>query len=255
MSRAASGLAGKTAVVTGAAHGIGRRVAMELLAEGCNVAILDVDEAAVRATAAELGVSAVAADISDAAAVEVAAAELGATLGAVDILVNSAGVCLLGPLLEMPREEWDLTFAVNVNGLFNMCRAIVPGMVARRQGAVVNVASWMGKQGVGAYGAYCASKFAVVSMTQTLSHEVGPSGVRVNAVAPGLIVETKMRDDSEKLRKAQGLPLAADRAGDIPLRRPGYPVDVANAIVFLASDHAAYVTGETINVTGGMWND
>ena len=113
----------------------------------------------------------------------------------------------------------------------------------------------MGKSGVAAYGAYCASKFAVVSLTQSLACEIGEYGVRVNAVAPGLIVDTKMRDESEMKRAQEGLPTAAERAKSIPMRRPGLPVDVANAVLFLASDQAAYITGETISVTGGIWND
>src|SRR6185503_17619903 len=105
------------------------------------------------------------------------------------------------------------------------------------------------------YGAYCASKFAVVALTQAFAAEVGEHGVRVNAVAPGLIIETKMRDESEIDRRAQGLPLAADRAKTIPLRRAGLPGDIAKTVAFLASDEAEYITGETVSVTGGLWND
>ena len=126
---------------------------------------------------------------------------------------------------------------------------------ARRSGAIVNMASWMGKSGVAAYGAYCASKFAVVALTQALACELGEHGVRVNAVAPGLIVETKMRDESELLRARQGLPGSRDRARDIPMRRAGVPEDIAKSVAYLASAEADYITGETINVTGGLWND
>ncbi len=128
-------------------------------------------------------------------------------------------------------------------------------MVERRRGTIVNIASWMGKSGVAAYGAYCASKFAVVSLTQSLALEIGEYGIRVNAVAPGLIVETKMRDESEIQRAAEGLPTAKDRAKTIPLRRAGLPSDIAKTVAFLASDEADYITGETISVTGGIWND
>jgi NAD(P)-dependent dehydrogenase (short-subunit alcohol dehydrogenase family) len=128
-------------------------------------------------------------------------------------------------------------------------------MVARRRGAVINLASWMGKSGVESYGAYCASIFAIVALTQALAREVGEFGVRVNAVGPGLIVETRMREESEVLRAAEGLPPAADRAKSIPLRRAGLPVDIARAVAFLASEEASYITGETMSVTGGSWND
>ncbi|MAS45624.1 MAG: 3-oxoacyl-ACP reductase [Rhodobacteraceae bacterium] len=253
-------LDGKTALVTGAAHGIGRAIAFRLAEEGCAVGILDFDREAgeaaaeaIRATGAKA--AAAAADVAVKAQVVAGVAELESALGPIDVLVNNAGLCKVGPLLETPDEDWDRTFAINVGGVFHVTRAVVPAMVRRGGGAVVNVASWMGKSGVAAYGAYCASKFAVVSMTQTLSHEIAPSGVRVNAVAPGLIVDTKMRDETEALRKTQGLPSAQDRAQDIPARRPGYPADIANAVAFLASDQAGYITGECINITGGMFND
>jgi NAD(P)-dependent dehydrogenase (short-subunit alcohol dehydrogenase family) len=128
-------------------------------------------------------------------------------------------------------------------------------MVARRSGAVVNMTSWMGKSGVAHHGAYCASKFAIVALTQALATEIGEYGVRVNAVAPGLIVGTKMREKAELDRRAKGLELAESRAKSIPLRRTGLPEDIANAVAFLCSDQAAYVTGETVSVTGGLWND
>ena len=113
----------------------------------------------------------------------------------------------------------------------------------------------MGKSGVPSYGAYCASKFAIVALTQALACEVGEHGVRVNAVAPGLIVETRMRDESEVDRARQGLPMAAERAKSIPMRRAGLPDDIAKAVAFLASSEADYITGETLSVTGGSWND
>jgi NAD(P)-dependent dehydrogenase (short-subunit alcohol dehydrogenase family) len=108
---------------------------------------------------------------------------------------------------------------------------------------------------VASYSAYCASKFAIVGITQSLATELGEHGVRVNAVGPGLIVDTKMRDESEIKRKAEGLPDAYERAQAIPLRRPGFPDDIAKAVAFLSSDEADYITGETISITGGLWND
>lgn len=254
------GLEGRKAIVTGAAHGIGRAIAARLVAEGCDVGIFDRDAESAEITAKAIAapgrtVAVAAGDVSRKADVDAAIARLAGALGDIDILVNNAGICPIGKMLEMPEADWNATFGVNVNGLFHVSRAVVPGMIARRRGTVVNLASWMGKSGVASYGAYCASKFAIVALTQTLAAEVGEHGVRVNAVAPGLIVETRMREESEVERRSQGLPTASDRAKGIPLRRAGLPSDIAKAVVFLASDEAAYITGETVNVTGGLWND
>ncbi len=254
------GLQGRRAIVTGAAHGIGKGIAARLLAEGCDVGILDIDPAAAEATAAALAqaggkVAFAGGDVSSKDSVVSAVGRLRAELGPIDILVNNAGILKVGKLLETSDEDWRLHFAVNVDGMFNVTRAVAPEMVERRKGAIVNIASWMGKSGVAAYGAYCASKFAIIGATQSLACEVGEFGVRVNAVGPGLIVDTKMRDESEIKRKAEGLPSAFDRAKEIPLRRPGFPDDIAKAVAFLASDEADYITGETISITGGLWND
>lgn len=255
------GLDGRRAIVTGAAHGIGRAIAKRLVDEGCRVGIIDLDRDAAQACADAIaggsGPIAVApADISDKEQVVAAVTSLEAELGGgADILANNAGILKVGTLLEMDDRDWHATFAVNVHGTFNVTRAVVPGMVQRGSGAVINTASWMGKSGVAAYGAYCASKFAVVALTQSLACEVGPSGVRVNAVAPGLVVNTKMRDASEEERRREGLPLAEERAKTIPLRRVSVPEDIAKVVAFLASDQADYITGETVSVTGGIWND
>ncbi len=254
------GLEGRKAIVTGAGNGIGRAIALRLAEHGCALGVIDLDLAAAASTAEAItaagGVAhAARADVSAGPEVTAALAELSERLGRVDILVNNAGVCKIGKMLECSEDDWRQTFGVNVDGLFHCTRAIAPGMVARGSGCIVNIASWMGKAGVAAYGAYCASKFAVISLTQTLACELGEHGVRVNAIAPGLIVETKMRDDSEPLRRAQGLPTSEERAKTIPRRRAGVPADIANAAAFLASDQADYITGETMNVTGGLWND
>ncbi len=251
------GLEGRLAVVTGAAGGIGRAVALRLAAAGCGLALLDRDDqsgtaAAVRELAAGRCI-ALTVDVGDGGAVARAAAEIGAALGPVDILVNNAGITMLGTSLDTPEEDWRRCFAVNLDGTLHGCRAFVPGMAERRRGAVVNVASWFGKVGKPGYAAYNASKGAVLSLTQTLALEVAPSGVRVNAVCPGTIGGTAMREraDAESLRL--GMPTAAERAHLIPLGRLGTPEDVARVVAFLASDEAAYMTGQALNVTGGLW--
>lgn len=253
------GLNRRTGIVTGAAHGIGRGIAARLLDEGCTVGILDIDPAAADATAQALSakgkVVVASGDVSSKASVQAAIGRLIQELGEIDILVNNAGICRVGKLLETSDEDWKATFGINLDGVFHVTREVAPRMVARGSGSIVNLASWMGKSGVAAYGAYCASKFAIVALTQTLACELGEHGVRVNAVGPGLIVDTKMRDESEIKRKAEGLPNAYERAQAIPLRRPGVPDDIAKAVAFLASDEASYITGETISVTGGLWND
>ena len=252
------GLAGKRALITGGASGIGRAIALKLAREGCNIALVDIDGERANATAAEiraLGHEAKAAtgDVSDAESVRAAVAALADNSAPIDILINNAGIARLGSLLTMSEKDWRDTFAVNVDGVFNVSRAVVPGMVARRHGAVVNLASWLGRRGHPAFSAYAATKFAVIGMTQSLAPEVAPSGVRVNAVCPGLIVGTPMREALDAASEGAGLPPSTERAKSIPIGRPGTPEDVAKVVAFLASDEAAYVTGAAYDVTGALW--
>lgn len=254
------GLQGKRAIITGAGNGIGRSIANRLAKEGCSIGIFEIDAAAADETTRQIrsqgsNCYSILGDVSDRASVKAGMPELISALGGVDILVNNAGICRIGKILDMSDQDWDQTFSVNVDGVYHVSRSVVPHMVRQKSGAVINISSWMGKSGVHSYGAYCASKFAIVALTQALACEVGENGVRVNSVAPGLIIETRMREESEKDRAAQGLTLAADRAKSIPARRAGVPEDIAKAVAFLASNEAAYITGETMNVTGGSWND
>jgi NAD(P)-dependent dehydrogenase (short-subunit alcohol dehydrogenase family) len=252
------GLAGRRALVTGGAQGIGRAIAVALARAGCDVALIDVDAAAGQATVAEIralgrAATAAAADVSDPASVRAGIDTVTASGSPFDILINNAGIARLGSLLEISERDWRDSFAVNVDGLFHVTRAVVPGMVARRRGAVVNLASWLGRRGNPHFAAYAASKFAVIGLTQSLAAEVAPFGVRVNAVCPGIIVGTPMRAAIDAASKEVGLAATEERVAAIPLRRAGSPEEVAQVVLFLASDAAAYVTGAAYDVSGGHW--
>jgi len=251
-------LDGKIALITGAGAGIGRSIALRLADEGCDVGIVDLDAAGAEVTAELVRGkgprAAVAhADVAVRDQVAVAVEAVTATLGPVDILVNNAGILRVGGLLEIAPQAWRESFQVNTDGPFNCCQAVVPGMVQRGRGRVINLASWLAKMGKAHYGAYCASKFAVIGFTQTLALEVADRGVTVNAICPGTIGETAMREEAEAIHRQLGLPSAEQRIADIPLGRLGVPDDIARVAAFLASDEAAYMTGQAINVTGGLW--
>lgn len=252
------GLDGRVALVTGAGHGIGRAIAARLAAEGCAVGLLDIAEEAAEAVAAqarEAGgrAAAAAADIGDAAQAAAAMTRLQDLLGPCDILVNNAGISRMGRVLDLDLADWRESFRVNTDGVLHGCRAVVPGMAARGRGRVINTASWFGKRAQPGYAAYCCSKFAVIGLTQALALEVAGSGVTVNAVCPGTIVETAMREAADAQSRRLGLRTAREREHLIPLGRVGLPEDIARVVAFLASDEAAYMTGQAINVDGGLW--
>ncbi len=247
----------KVAIVTGAGAGIGRAIALRLARLGYAVAVVDIDADGASRVTRELRADGglaetVLCDVGDRAqAFKMAAA--AEALGPVRLLVNNAGVVGLGPLADFSEQDWRRLFRVNVDGVFFCCQAVLPGMLARNQGSIVNIASWNGKLGAPNFGAYSATKAAVISITQSLAREVASRGVRVNAVCPGIIAGTPMREQVQLEGKAYGLPPASDRAKTIPLGRLGNPEDIADAVAFLASEQACYMTGQAINVTGGLW--
>jgi NAD(P)-dependent dehydrogenase (short-subunit alcohol dehydrogenase family) len=247
----------KVAIVTGAGTGIGRAIALRLAASVYAVAVVDIDPEGANRVAQELSANGGSAetiicDVGDReAAFRMAAA--AEALGPVRLLINNAGVVGLGPLADFSEKDWRRLFRVNVDGVFFCCQAVLPGMLARKTGCIVNIASWNGKLGAPNFGAYSATKAAVISITQSLAREVANMGVRVNAVCPGIIAGTPMRDQVQLEGKAYGLPPASERAKTIPLGRLGKPEDIAEAVAFLASDQASYMTGQSINVTGGLW--
>ncbi len=248
----------KKVVLTGGATGIGRRIATRLAEEGCDVAILDVNVAEAERTASmvkEKGRRSlvIETDVADYGQVSSAVDGVLKEFGRIDVLANNAGVISLGRVEEIPVDEWRRVFRINVDGVFHMCKAVVPHLVAQKSGRIINTASWFGKIGKSHYAAYCSSKFAVIGLTQSLALELAPLRINVNAVCPGTIVETAMRDFADRRSREQGIPTSKERETQIPLGRVGLPDDIARVVAFLASDEAHYMTGQAINVTGGLW--
>ncbi len=236
-------------VVTGAARGIGRCIAANFIAAGDLVFVTDIDEAAAETCAREIGSTTPASrmDVRDAAQVKSVLERIAAQHGGVDVLVNNAGLMTTGPFAQTSRDEFDAMFSVNVSGIFNGVQAVAPLMIRRRQGAIINIASVSSVRGGGSVGNvwYGASKAAVVAMTSGLARELGPHGVRVNAISPG-VIETDM------VRKFMTPQLREKVLTRFPLARLASMDDVARMAVFLASNEAAFVTGQTIAVDGGF---
>jgi NAD(P)-dependent dehydrogenase (short-subunit alcohol dehydrogenase family) len=245
----------RVGLVTGAGGGIGREIARRLAQEGMAVAVLDRDSVAAGAVAAGIGGFAVTADVTS-------PEEVGRTVEAVlgrfqkiDVLVNNAGIAWMGPAVEMPLEALQAMLRVNVEGVFIATRAVLPQMIAQRSGSVINLASWAGKTGNAYFAGYSATKFAVIGLTQALAREMAPYGIRVNAICPGIVVDTSMRSSIEAQQRHYGLPETAEREKSIPIGRVSVPDDVARIAAFLASDESAYMTGESINLSGGLLMD
>jgi 3-oxoacyl-[acyl-carrier protein] reductase len=239
-------LTGKGALVTGASGGIGGAIAKALRAQGAKVAVSGTNSERLEALASELGanVFVLPCDLRDRPAVTGLADSAEKTLGQVDILVNNAGITHDNLFMRMKDDEWDDVIAVNLSSVFVLTRGILRGMMRRRYGRIVNIASISGVLGNPGQGNYAASKAGLVGMTKSLAREVASRGVTANAISPGFI-KTPMTD---ALTPKQVEAIAAA----IPAQTFGKPEDVAAAVVFLASDEAAYVTGETIHVNGGM---
>lgn len=249
---------GHVAIVTGAASGIGRAISRRLAKEGCKVLLWDYDSETLSQTHAELAagdaeVSQSVIDVTDLAKVKAGVDAAIAAHGRVDILVNNAGTGQVASIIDDTPEAFDFTMRLNVYGAFNCCHAVVPAMLGQKAGRIINVASWFGKVGRPSSLAYCTSKFALLGMTQSMGLDLAGHGIRVNAVCPGTIMNTRMREVADEQAIAKGLPPAAERAHLIPLGRLGEPEDVANVVAFLLSSQADYMTGQGINVTGGLW--
>ena len=244
----------QTAIITGAAGGIGRATSLAFAAEGATVALLDVNAEAVEAVAVEiraLGGTALplAVDVSKEAEIERAVAAVIAEFGHIDVVFNNAGIIRRTTAPETTVDEWDRVFAVNVRSIFLMCKHVVPLMAAAGGGSIVNTGSGWGLKGGASAISYCASKGAVVNMTRALAIDHGPQGIRVNSVNPGDVNTGMLRDEARQLAQDPGAFLA--EAADRPLQRMGEPEEVAAAVLWLASKDASYVTGAALVVDGG----
>jgi 3-oxoacyl-[acyl-carrier protein] reductase len=239
-------LSGKTALVTGASGGIGGAIARALHAQGAGVALSGTREAALVSLAGELGDRAqvVPCDLSDPDETAALVGRAEAALGQVDILVNNAGLTRDNLALRMKDEEWDRVLAVNLTAGFRLARGALRGMMKRRWGRIISITSVVGTTGNPGQANYAAAKAGLTGMTKALAREVAARGITANCVAPGFI-ETAM---TEALESPQRERLQAN----IPAGRLGAAADVAGAVVFLASDEASYVTGQTLHVNGGM---
>jgi len=243
-------LEGKTAVITGAARGIGKAIALKLASEGANVAITDLaynDAAmAVENELQALGVKAkaYASNAADYADTHKVVEEIMKDFGRIDILVNNAGITKDGALKRMTEEQWDAVIAVNLKSVFNFTKAVQPVMWKQAGGSIINMSSVVGVSGNANQCNYSASKAGIIGFTKSVAKEMGVRGIRSNAIAPGFI-ETEMTAAlPEEVRKSWN--------EKIPLRRGGTTEDVANVTLFLASNLSAYVNGQVINVCGGM---
>jgi 3-oxoacyl-[acyl-carrier protein] reductase len=243
-------LEGKTALITGAARGIGKAIALKFASEGANIAFTDlvIDEngQATEAEIAALGVKVkgYASNAADFAQTEAVVAQVKEEFGSIDILVNNAGITKDGLMLRMTEQQWDAVIAVNLKSAFNFIHACVPVMMRQRGGSIINMASVVGVHGNAGQANYAASKAGLIALAKSVAQEMGPKGIRANAIAPGFIETAMTAALPDSVRE--------EWKKKIPLRRGGQVEDIANVATFLASDMSSYVSGQVIQVDGGM---
>lgn len=243
-------LEGKTALITGAARGIGKALALKFAAEGANIAFTDlvIDENG-KATEDEikaLGVKCVgyASNAADFAQTEEVVKKIHEDFGRIDVLVNNAGITKDGLMMRMSEGQWDAVISVNLKSAFNFIHAVLPIMMRQKSGSIINMASVVGVHGNAGQSNYAASKAGLIALAKSIAQEVGSRGIRANAIAPGFIETAMTAALPDNVRE--------EWCKKIPLRRGGKPEDIAEVAVFLASDMSSYVTGQVIQVDGGM---
>ncbi len=241
---------GKVALVTGASRGIGKAIALELGARGAIVigtATSAAGASAISEYLEEAGISGrgVVLDVAEQASVDGVVADINANEGAPTILVNNAGITRDNLLLRMSADEWDQIINTNLSSLYRTCKACLRGMMKARSGRIINIASVVGIMGNAGQTNYAAAKAGIIGFSKSLAREVGSRGITVNTVAPGFIETDMTREMTEEQRKAL--------SAQIPLNKLGSSEDIAHAVAFLASQHGGYITGETLNVNGGMY--
>ena len=240
-------LQGKTALITGAARGIGKAIALKFAEEGCNVAFtdLEVNEETEKEIAAK-GVKAksYASNAADFAQTEQVVNQVKEDFGSIDILVNNAGITKDGLMMRMSEQQWDAVIAVNLKSAFNFIHACTPIMMRQKNGSIINMASVVGVHGNAGQANYAASKAGLIALAKSMAMEIGSRGIRANAIAPGFIDTAMTKALPDEVRKQW--------IEKIPLRRGGTVEDIANVATFLASDLSSYVSGQVIQVDGGM---
>ena len=236
----------KTAIVTGSGRGIGKVIISQLAAAGANVVVSDVDQSTCEETAREIGASAIAcqANVTSADDIDRLFKTAAEKFGSVDIVVNNAGITRDGLMIRMDEKDWDTVLDINLKGAFLVTKVAARIMMKQRSGRIVNISSVVGLTGNAGQANYSAAKAGLIALTKTAAKELGSRGVTVNAVAPGFI-ETDMTATLPEAARASFL-------SNIVLGRAGTPIDVAAAVVFLASEEAAYITGQVLSVDGGM---
>lgn len=252
-------LAGKTALITGSARGIGLAFAKAYVREGARVAIADIDIARAREAAGGLGEAAIAVemDVTDQASIDAAVAETVSKLGQIDILINNAAIFTAAPIVEIDRADFDRVMAINVGGTLFTLQAVARHMIERGQGGkIINMASQAGRRGEALVGVYCASKAAVISLTQSAGLNLIEHGINVNAIAPGVVDGEHWDGVDAFFAKYENKPRGQKKreVGEaVPFGRMGTAEDLTGMAIFLASDEANYIVAQTYNVDGGNW--